>query len=414
MKALVALVDENGSLLGSGFVCAKGLVATCAHVIDKNHPAESPKREVTARFDVGANRKNMTLRLAPGGWFPRRAPARIDDECDALCDIALLEPVEEDVELPEHLHVARTNPDQGSVSVTGYYQNGGIVPETIVSTLQPGGIHPGWLMAKPDMASKDAPVGGMSGAPALLGPPHGETVVGMLTTGQASGRGVALLVPATALRQAINAVTQRSPVGVPTPQPSLWVDEITATYADARFASAYVYAPRQDSRPGEGVRLRGGATFGDPPRNGEPSLRRVEIRLELPDRLGVESMIGNPDPQPFANGVEIHFRGPSLKQPSWTISAGAAVPSLHGHNVAMEDVPLCTIPDAAAGQTVTLRMVAFANKDFAPGKLHLAKAASRARQSIMDRLTLAEIGEPAGNGEITLCVSVNRIEDVAG
>lgn len=206
----------------------------------------------------------------------------------------------------------------------------------------------------------------------------------------------------------------------PPPPPSgprLWLDETDARYADARYASCYIHAPRQDARPGAGVRVHFGASFGHAADPASPRLAAVEIRVSLPAGQGAAAILGNPLPCHCPGGIEILFRGPSPRAPGWRLSAAAAGECLADRNAATDEAPLLVLPDAVAGHCVRLTMVAFANRDFYQGETVPAPAAtttalSRAKQKIIARLRLRAIGEPNADGEIVLCTTENAVEEV--
>ncbi|MCP5365525.1 MAG: toll/interleukin-1 receptor domain-containing protein [Hyphomicrobiales bacterium] len=199
----------------------------------------------------------------------------------------------------------------------------------------------------------------------------------------------------------------------------LWLDEIHAEYADERYASAYIHAPRQDARPGESLRIRLGASFGRAPTTGLPGLREVEVWVKLPAGLGADHMLGKGKPHNCESGVNIHFRGPSYKRPMWRLSAPSSDESLHDKNAATDDAPLFELPNAAPGERVTVRMVAFANRDFYCGDHEMPevncdpKTASAAKERIIGRLRLKMIGDPTEDGEIILCTTENEVEELA-
>lgn len=166
------------------------------------------------------------------------------------------------------------------------------------------------------------------------------------------------------------------------------------------------------------MRIRLGASFGRAPTTGLPSLREVEVWVELPAGLGADHMLGKGKPHTCESGVNIHFRGPSYKRPMWTLSAPSEE-SLHDSNAGTDDAPLFELPAAMPGDLLMLRMVAFANKDFYSGDNLLPEARSEpkvesaAKEKIISRLRLKLIGDPAEDGEIILCTTENVVEELA-
>jgi hypothetical protein len=394
--AHAALIDDGGNFLGTGFTCADGFLFTCAHVIGTRQTA-------IAAFDASTHVK---LRLVQGGLFPRKAKTLCGEE-DALCDVAILCPCDPLVTLPSGPPLAKGSTGLGTISVTGYYGvNGDRHRDTIYPELQ-GTDGPGWLRAKPENAAKDHATFGMSGAPAFA-KGNGEAVVGMLSQGRGTeGRGMALLVPAEALARALAMVK-----GEPVAALGLWLDETSALDSNRRYAACYLHAPSQEARPNQPLRVQFAASFGDPPVDDGPILTRVELHVSLPGELTAYPRLGESGDLALEGGLVLRARG-SRKKPFWELKA-ATEETLHGRNAATEAQPLFEIADAEAGQTVGLRMVAFANKDFRPGGKALPKDLSRARLAIISRLRLKTImeGEPDEDGAILLYASDNQVKEV--
>lgn len=209
----------------------------------------------------------------------------------------------------------------------------------------------------------------------------------------------------------------RSPDPPPHPpgsDPKLWLDEAidpAPLYADRRFAAGSIHAPSQLARPGEPLAVRFDAVFGCPSPDG-PLLREVEVRVTLPDGLVAADMLGHPLPHSCANGIELHYRGPSRKAPSWTLRAPDLPATLQNRNVATDDGPLFNLLGATAGQVLVLRMGCFANKGAIQGMDMPKRATSRAKQRIIDRLKLTPLGEPTEEGEIVLCLAESLVKEV--
>lgn len=213
----------------------------------------------------------------------------------------------------------------------------------------------------------------------------------------------------------------RTPPATTTPPPPfgprLWLDETDARYADPGYASCYIHAPRQDARPGEGLRVRLGASFGHPADPASPRLCAVEVRVGLPAGQRAEAILGHPLAYRCPSEVELLFRGPSDRTPRWSLRAAEPGATLADRNLTTDDAPLLVLPAAVAGDCLHLTMVAFANRDFYQGETVPAPAAtttalSRAKQKIIARLRLREIGAPNAAGEIVLCTTENAVEEV--
>jgi hypothetical protein len=211
--------------------------------------------------------------------------------------------------------------------------------------------------------------------------------------------------------------TAPGPTPPPPAGPRLWLDETDAGYADPRYASCYIHAPRQDARAGEGLRVRLGASFGHPPDARSPQLCAVEVRVGLPARQRAEAILGNPLPYHCPSNVELLFRGPSDKTPSWSLRVAEPREALTDRNVTTDDAPLFVLPAAMAGDCLRLTMIAFANKHFyqsqVPAPAASSTALTKAKARIIQRLCLREIGEPNATGEIVLCTTENAVEEVA-
>ncbi len=215
----------------------------------------------------------------------------------------------------------------------------------------------------------------------------------------------------------LRAKWERRGIGALPTKPKLRLDETDALYADPRYASAYVHAPTQDARAGEGLRVRLGASFGQSPGAELPRLNAVEVRIDLPAGPGAETILGQPLAVPCGDGIELLFRGPSPKRPSWCVAVTADDATLSGRNVSTEEAPLFLLPRAQVGECLRLTMVAFANKDFYQGRGIPQQGAdsatlSKAKERIIARLRLKLIGEPAEDGEIVLCTTENGVEEV--
>lgn len=400
--ALAALFDGDRKFLGTGFACSEGVLVTCAHNLVGCNAA------VTARFDLDGTECEIVCRVVPGGWFPRTTDDPLQ-EPDTRRDIAVLAPENNQSALPQGPRINPAAPSRGELSLTGYYRpRTGKEPwaETIEATVQAGGAGPGWLRAKPTGGVANAPVEGMSGSPVFHRDFDG--VVGMLFHGEPGGRGIWLMIPADSLAWAIFAIGNDRP----SPGVKRYLEDVRENLADNQYASHYLHTPTQDTWPGEALRIRFGANFGR--ERMRIGLHFVQVHLELPASLHAEDMLGSGQALRTADGVDIRHRG-TRKSPFWEINAPGT--TLHGRNIAPED-PLMTLPGAEAGDKVTSRMVAFANKDFFDGEAvpqsgAANSALSKAKKSIIRRLAIKELGDPERNGEIVLSVTEHKVVEKA-
>jgi hypothetical protein len=76
-KAIVAILDKNDRICGTGFLATERLIITCAHVIEK---ARKAGQIVKGRFHLDAS--SLELALVSGGWFPDQDVAILACEGD--------------------------------------------------------------------------------------------------------------------------------------------------------------------------------------------------------------------------------------------------------------------------------------------------------------------------------------------
>ncbi|MBK8174673.1 MAG: trypsin-like peptidase domain-containing protein [Rhodospirillales bacterium] len=402
-EAIAAVIDLDGSFLGTGFF-SRGVLVTCAHVIDN-------RERVQAQFGTEKGRRTIAFRLLK--VFPPRQ-SRLCDEPHALCDIAVLRPDERlNIALPD-TEIAAGSACGGEVAMRGHVldpRSGRIlvpVRATIDAHPQPNG----WRIATPLDRVADAPSGGMSGAPVFHD--HITGAIGMLSMGEEDGRGLWLVIPAEALREALaDALGDHK---ADSTGPKFALREIHAsTYSS--YAHGELFAPRQKARPGEGVEVLFDVSFGCSPDEDFPQLREVDIAITLPPSCCAADVIGLKAPHKTEMDVTIRWRG-RLSEPRWRLSVAENNQSLHGRNAALDGPPLFRMPEAEAGQRFRFRMMAYANKAYfvaedLPGPYaQRSKALSMAASKIINRLQLMEINRPNKDGAIVFCESEAEVVKV--
>lgn len=393
-EAVARLVYADGALLGTGFAVEGGLIVTCAHLLGEGRTR--PTGEMTAHF---ANGTAVRCRVAADGWFPQTRE-RLADEPDALCDVAILAPAEKVVGMPSGLVIGPQNPaSDAKVFLTGY-PVGGQEQKEIAGTVQGDGLAPGALTVTRGVGSEDIAFHLLSGAPAL----HGETgvVVGMLAHRPSERPDKGQLVSVEPLRRAVTAV------GHPAVDGAILVlyDDGEPWHANAGYASSSLHSPTQDQKPGRGVRVRLEANFSKPSK-AYPRLRQIRVAVELPDDRLAEGKLGQSETPCGSPEVLVKRVAVGHKKSAWVVRA-AGGGDLHDRNVA-PDAPLFSMPDAVAGDRLTMRMTALADPDhFHWEKIVPCDGAVRKlegnKSKIMNRIRLKAI-EGAGyvdSGEILL------------
>lgn len=417
-KSMVALLRADGTLAGTGFVCEPGVIVTCAHVIE-NRDCSLP---LTAVFHGGGK---VTVNVAEGGWFPRQTAA-LCDEPDPLCDVAILQPTDPAFTLPPALALAGADPVSGEITLHGYFplssegQAGtDYSVETITSDLQPVPHPKGWPNFKARNPNQDAVIPGMSGSPAFLGAFQGalKEVVGMLFFGEEGGRGRGLLIPASLLARALNKVAAlRAPEAGSQPCPALYLADLEEEHARKKTANGCVHAPSQRAQPGKHLEvLFMGAFCSCNGNDAEFLFKRVELQVTLPPGRSADAMLGRGGDEPLSDEVMIRRCG-TPNAPEWELVGNNPETGLHGTSPA-PDTPLFTLPGARSGEHVEFRMVTYATKDCflnsrLPKPMATAKKLSVAKERIMTRLSLKELGDPDEDGAITLSSSRHEVREV--
>jgi len=176
--SVVAILDADGTIKGTGFLAAPRLVLTCAHVVDK----DSPKQLITVRFCV--NNETCPAQLLK--W-------------EATNDLAVLK-LQSDAPLAAcALEIASPEGSLGNAFKSfGYRRVDGV--EAVTAEGKIIDFAPATIGQRRLQLSSKEPRPGMSGSPVL--DTHLQKVVGMMAGGSQEGE-IVLAIPGDALLQAL-------------------------------------------------------------------------------------------------------------------------------------------------------------------------------------------------------------------
>lgn len=382
----VGWIGAPGRLDGHAVLLGPRHAVTCAHVLSMDEP--EPAEPVWLRFPN--LRLDATARVAV--WRP------YDPMLSAGSDIAVLA-LEGEARAPAdswaRLHVERP-PNDASVATLDFQSarmDGDVrraeVHDRHGTVISVRGEH----LVEP----------GMSGT-ALFQCEPGERLLGLVSgKPKAEGQTAGYVIPADEIAPLLSALDPDDVAADPV-KLAFETDDERRRFANRRLCCFDLLAPTQTARAGAGVALEAVLSFDRGRADATPCFAEVELHLVVPH--AVSRQRGSNEAAEIA-GCRVEARG-DYRAPYWKIacSDGGALDG----RVEIDVPPLGVVAEAAGGDRIAGRMTAFIDGAACPDLDRLDL--SVAKQRIIERLRLKDLGDPGEDGDLLLGEVAGTVREV--